>query len=306
MKTKIMNSLHKAGMTVSKHSPLLLTIGGVAGLGATAWYSYKAAKKVEVIVEDLEEARSIEETRDHILNIPEGARTLAEEESLEALMDVPPVNRFEVARDIAGAIALPVTLGIASIGCITLSYYILNNRNNMLAAALGTAIAEHTYYRNRIREEYGEERERELHTPQRPTKRTVKVNGKDKEVEANEREYPRTIHGEWFDKSSEYTADDHSYNLAFIKSVEAKLDLRLFQRGHLLLNEVYDALGFERTRAGATLGWTTGSGFALETNVTNAWSNETDFVEPQIYVTWTAPKNVYDKVDYEVIHRGVI
>lgn len=306
MKTKIMNSLHNAGMTVSKHSPLLLTIGGVVGLGATAWYTYKASKKVEVIVDNLEEARQIEEDRDRILDIPEEARTLVEEDLLEEYMLAEPVNRFEVARDIAGAIALPVTLGLASIGCITLSYYILNNRNNMLAAALGTAMAEHAYYRNRVREEYGEERERELHTPQRPVKRKVKVNGKDKEVEANEREYPRTIHGEWFDKSSEYTIDDHSYNLAFIKSVEAKLDLRLFQRGHLLLNEVYDALGFERTRAGATLGWTTGSGFALETSVTNAWSNETDFVEPQIYVTWTAPKNVYDKVDYDVIHRGVI
>ena len=38
----IKNTLSKTGMTLKKHSPLLCTVAGVVGLGATAYLAYKS------------------------------------------------------------------------------------------------------------------------------------------------------------------------------------------------------------------------------------------------------------------------
>lgn len=308
MKLNVMAKLNQAGRTVAKHSPLLLTITGVIGLGATAVYSYKAAKKVEVIVDELEVKREVEERVNELSELSPLNMSESEMEELDELTtNFSPVNRLEVVRDISGAVALPVVLGFASIASITLSYYILNNRNNILAAALGTAMAEHAYYRKRVREEVGEDMDNHFNRPAKTVTRTIKNDaGKDEEVEADEQVYIRSLHGEWFDRSSEYTIDDHSYNLAFINAVNEKLQLRQFQRGYLLLNEVYDALGFDRTRSGALIGWTTSQSFQLETSVTKAWSEDGNYVEPQIYISWTKPQNIYDKLDYDEVIRGSI
>ena len=53
---KARRAITKATMAISKKSPLILTVVGIAGVGATAYFAYKSAKKVEVIVESIEAA----------------------------------------------------------------------------------------------------------------------------------------------------------------------------------------------------------------------------------------------------------
>lgn len=273
-KAKIVQTFHKVSLEVSKNSPAIFTVLGVVGLGATAVFSYKAAKKVEVIVEHIEEVNADEELE---------------------------LDKVEVGKDIIGALALPVATGAASIACIILSYNIQNNRIAGLAAALGTATAEHRYYKEKMKEELGEKKYNDIMKPTKVVEReTEDKNGKVKKSKAEVRQNVPSLHGLWFDQSTEYASDDHDYNMAFINSVANELDVRMFRRGFLLLNEVYEGLGFERTRAGALIGWTTSgeSRFDIETSVTQCEVEANGAKEPQIYVHWTEPEYIFDKVEY--------
>lgn len=268
---KIKQLLTKTGRTITKNSPLILTVTGVVGLGATALFTYKSRKRIDEIV------TRIEEDNDNNIEI----------------------NRFEVGRDLLGALALPITLGLLSTSAIVLSYKIQNTRILGLAGALATVTAEHEYYKNKYKKQHGEEEYTTFYTPTESTAvSTTDAKGKTKEViEEVKKEVP-SIGGEWFDKSAEYTSDNHDYNLAYVNSVKEKLELRMFQRGFLLMNEVREQFGFERTRSGALLGWSTENAISIDPTVTWVMDTDTGFRHPEIYIQWTTPKYVYDSIEF--------
>lgn len=295
---KVVQTVGKVTRGISKNSPIILTVGGVAGLGATAVFSYKAAKKVEVIVEDIEARRAIEEEFAELESLEH--RTSEQNMKLaEYRTTVVPIDRYEIGKRIVGAVALPVTIGISSVMMIALSYHIQNNRIVNLAAALATASAERLFYDAKFKAQYGEEEYNKFHTPTLKENVTVTKNGKDKTIETDVRKNMPSINGEWYDASSEYSSDDHDYNMQNIRAVEANLQHRMFRKGFLLQNEVLEALGFERTRQGALLGWSTATGFDISPSVTNIVDRLNGELVPQIYVRWTTPEYMYDKVDFE-------
>lgn len=272
LKTKLIRGLSNVQQTVGKHSPLILTAVGVVGLGATAVYSYKAAKKMEVVVEELEEAN---------------------EKGIEP-------DRVEVGKKVISALALPVTLGVASIAAIGFSYWIQNNRITTLAATVTTLVAEHQYYKNKFKDEYGEEEQKKFYQP--VTTVVTKVENENGEVEDHieqlRNELP-SLTGVWFDKSTEYVSDDHAYNMRFIRSSEDNLSSKLFATGWLRMNEVFDKLGLERTRGGELFGWNTRNGFNIDTIVTNVRDQVTGEITPQIFMKWSRPVYIYDDVEYK-------
>ena len=301
MKLNIIQAVNKVGMKVSKHSPLILTGVAVVGLGVTAVFAYKAAKRVETITDELEEAREVEE---RIVDLEEVESTsgLSEDEyiELETLKQVPVISRSKVTRDVIGAVALPVVTGAVSITCMLYSYKILNSRNGALAATVGTLMAEHRAYRERVRTVAGEETYEKVNQPYDPsgTKGTVMEDGKEKEIDLNDPVNRRSLIGEWFFNSEEYVADDHMYNEAFVRDAISRLEVRLFGKGVLRLNEVYDTMGLARTRAGELMGWHAGDMF-MDTTVTLDRGNV-----PQIYINWSEPKYIYDSVSYDTANWG--
>lgn len=59
----------------------------------------------------------------------------------------------------------------------------------------------------------------------------------------------------WFDDGCVYWTDNPEYNLLFLRSREEYVNAKLKMKGYLFLNDVYDALGYHRTRIGQEVGW---------------------------------------------------
>lgn len=58
-----------------------------------------------------------------------------------------------------------------------------------------------------------------------------------------------------FDDSNPLWTPTPEYNRVFIGCQRSYFNHLLLTRGHIFLNEVYDALGIERTAAGQQVGW---------------------------------------------------
>ena len=300
---KISKAFHTVARTTAKHSPIIFTVGGVLGLGATAWLSFKAAKKVETIMDRVEESQEATEV---LRQVEIGLRTVTTDEARQDLLEtqqrfivVPEMTRMDIVKEVGAAIALPVVTGIASIACISLSYYIQNNRIVSLASALAVSTAEQTFYRAKYKKEHGEEAAREFYTPTVEEERTVvNAKGKEEKVVDTNKHAMDSMHGLWFDQSSEYASDDHAYNLAFIREQKDRLDLTLFRKGVIKLNDVLDALRMPRVRMGGVVGWSTAQNFDLFPQTTYVRDPQTGEDIPQIYIQWSeAPKDIYNLVE---------
>lgn len=296
---KFMEITKKVAVEGKKHSPLILTGVGVVGLIGTAYTAYKSAKKVEVITEDLEAKREVEEKVLAYETAEKQGIKLPQEDKNEynlLLSNFEPINRYEVTRDLVGAVALPVALGLGSILCITTSYRILTNRNSILASTLALAVNEHKKYRERVVNEYGEEAEERLAVPvNRRVETFTDEEGKEKEEEVVEKASVEDLLGRWFDESEEYT-DDYSYNRRFIEAAADKLETKLFREGWVTMNDMFDELGFSRTRSGAMMGWGIDNGLTISHQTTKGRDPETGFITSHLYVRWTEPKYVYDTI----------
>lgn len=303
---KFIQGLNKVAKGISKNSPLILTVTGVIGIGATAVLAYKSRSRVEAIIEEVEETRKDEECINELIDLRDRFGEDVESELSYLQENYVPVNKALVIRDLAGAVALPVITGVASLACVTLSWYIMNNRLLTVSGALATATAEHVYYKRKVADRFGEEVERELSTPVHKVEAEyTDEKGKKKTGEVNVKDTLESLEGRWFDESMEYTADDFSYNKAFVEAVAEKLGVQFMNRGSLTLNQVYDALGFPRSRAGALMGWS-GAGFAIDTQVVHTLDKETGFLEPQLYVKWPRPHYIYDTMELDVPVAGII
>lgn len=268
---KMKQLVEKSTMAVRKHSPAIFTTVGIVGLGATAYLAYKSRDKVEAIIEEVEYKR---------------------EREIE-------INKLEVARDLTEALYIPICVGAVSVASIFMSYRIQNNRIATLAGALVAQQARSQYYQAKYRKEHGEEAYAKFMAPTEEVETFEEdKNGKKKRVVNDIKgDLDKTL-GQWYDESSEYVSDDHTYNMAFIESVSEHLQTILFQRGSLLLNEVREALGFERIRAGMLLGWTTSDNFDITKAVTNILDEATGEKKEQIWVSWTSPRYIFEEVDF--------
>mgnify|MGYP007075983152 FL=1 len=123
--TNIKRNVNTLKFLGKKHSPLILTVTGMAGLAATGVLSYKAAKKVVDITEDIEAMRENGDNVD---------------------------RKYQLIR-VGKAVLPPLLIGSASLVAIFGSYHVLNKRNGVLATALSYVTAENKRIKARLKSE---------------------------------------------------------------------------------------------------------------------------------------------------------
>jgi Family of unknown function (DUF6353) len=242
----------KAARTVllgKKHSPLILTVSGIAGLVGSAVLASKATLELEHTLTEFHSDREL----------VRNARRMSTEEQYskqqyaQGLVAVHAKGAFGLIKLYGPA----VTLATASIVSIMGAHNILSKRNAAIAAAYKTVESAYKRYRDRVVEEYGEEIDHNLrHGVKLEKVQTEDENGKKVVTKvpvvdpAGVSQYSR-----FFDESNPNWERNPHYNKTFLVQNQRFMNDKLRAQGHLFLNEVYDALGFERTSEGSVVGW---------------------------------------------------
>ena len=264
-KNEIMKSVgltfNKIGFQIQKKSPELLVAAGIAGVVVSAVMACKATIKASEVAEE------VKETIDEIHEIEEKGITRAGNPySIEDTKKDLTTTYLQTGVKYAKLYAPSVILGAASITCIVASHRVLKKRNIALAAAYTTLDKCFKEYRGRVMERFGEQVEKEIryNIKAKEIKKTV-VDETGKKEKVKEVVDVPAVDG-WdpsqyspyarrFDETHPNWTKNPEMNRFYLKARQAQANDMLKARGHLFLNEVYDMMGFPRTKAGAVVGW---------------------------------------------------
>ena len=302
MKNKVMNMVNNSKNAVQKHSPEILAGVGVVGVVASTVMACKATMKLNDILEESKE------TRDKIKEVENNPVYEDKYTPEDAKKDLT-INYMQTSMKIAKLYAPAVLLGSASLGCLLASNDILRKRNAALSAAYMTVDKGFKEYRQRVAERFGEEVEKEIRYNIKAEEiETTVVNEDGSEVTI--KETVKTMdpnlysdYARFFDEYNPNWQNDPEYNLMFLKSQQQYANDLLIARGRLFLNEVYDMLGMERSKAGQVVGWVyneanpSGDNFVdfgiydLHKERTRAFVNG---LEPSILLDFNVDGNIWD------------
>lgn len=243
--TTLSKVVARQALTLGKHAPDLLFAGGVMGVVGSTVLACRSTLKLDAVLTSAERDVYVAETiRDQAEN-PELVQ--------EAQSDIVYAKR-KAAKEILKLYGPAIVLGGASIFALTKSHSMLKQRNLALSAAYAAVAEAFDEYRQRVREKYGDEEDRKL----RYASEFVDiVDGETGEVISVLKVSPdaATGYARFFDHRSTSWSPDPEVNFAFARAQQEMLNWNLQHRGHVFLNEAYDAFGIARTRAGQVMGW---------------------------------------------------
>ncbi len=252
---KLTRSINRVGMKIKKHSPEILVVTGVVGVVASTVMACKATTKLSGILE--ESKNNVEQIHNYIEK--EGfSEEYTEEDSKKDLTIV----YAHTALNLVKLYGPAVVTGAASIACILTSHKIMRSRNVALAVAYAASEKGFKEYRGRLIDRFGEKLDRELlyNIKAKEVEETVvdEETGEEKVVKkVIEVAAPgdASIYARFFDETCPNWDRDAEYNLMFLNQIQQAANNKLQAQGHLSLNEVYEMIGLDKSRAGAFAGW---------------------------------------------------
>ena len=254
MKEKFVSMYNGMKGQVQKHSPEILMGVGVVGIVTSTVMACRATMKLNDILEESKE------TRDKIKEVENNPKYEDKYSPEDAKKDLT-INYVQTGMKIAKLYAPAVVLGGASLGCLLASNDILRKRNAALSAAYMTVDKSFKEYRNRVTERFGEEVEKEIRygiKAEQLETTVVDEDGNETTVTDTVKTMDPTLYSDYarfFDAASPCWQNDPEYNLMFLKAQQQYANDLLRAKGRLFLNDVYDMLGIEKTKAGQVVGW---------------------------------------------------
>ena len=256
---ELMNSvtrnINRVGFQLKKHSPEILIVVGIVGAVTSAVMACKATTKANDILNDAKS--QVDKVHKVLEDEAISPEMYSEEDSKKDLA----IIYAKTGLDFVRLYGPSVLLGVVSIASILASNDILRKRNIALAAAYTAVDTGFKEYRGRLIERFGKELDKELkYNIKSETVQETVIDEKgneqtvDKVVEvANPNVY--SDYARCFDDGCKGWTKDPELNLVFLKQMQQYANDKLRAKGHLFLNEVYDMLGFPRSRAGQIVGW---------------------------------------------------
>lgn len=290
-------------MVVKKYSPEILTALGVIGFGATVVTACSATLKVDDILTDhkdqIEKINSVAENPDYADEYSE----------MDATRDKAIVYVQTGGKLIKNYLP-SITLGALSIGCILCAHNIMSKRNVALLAAYKASEEAFNNYRENVKGELGEEKDRQFLYGLEKTKVEEIVTddkGKEKKVKKEVEKSNGRIasqYARFFDETNLNWNRSPERNRDFLVMVQNQMNDRLHAKGHVFLNEVYEAIGIDHSQAGALVGWVDdprdGKDHYIDFGLTNADNFEArEFVNgynPSILLDFNVDGVIYDLI----------
>lgn len=252
--------------TAKKYAPEILMTVGVTGVVGSTVLACKATLKCEGLLDTYHE--NLDKAERASVLAAEGAFEYTEED----LATDQKIFKMNLILDFIKLYGPSATLMLASVGCILGSHKIMSRRNVALVAAYKLVEEAFVKYRGRVVEEFGAAKDAEFRYGTKfveTTEEVVDEDGNKQEVTVRSEElipgsklsgFARMFEGDKPDQYGGWTGSTqwckvHDYNLDFLIRKEQHFNDILVSKGFVTMNDVYDALGFERTEAGMVCGW---------------------------------------------------
>ena len=247
--TTIQNGLRTACFAVRKNSPQILMVSGVIGCAASFVLACKSSIKAVDILEKNKETLEI------IKSHPIDEEYTEEDQKHDKF-----ILACKTSWDLIKTYALPVIVGVISVGSLVVSNRILTKRNIALTAAYTTLNTMFKDYRDNVVERFGSEVDYQLLNNIKAVKEKVTdENGNevetDKTVYVADKTASHSVYGTYIDDTWDHWSKHPMQTMSNLKHFEDVANRMLWQRGHMTVNDVYDLMGLPRCEHGGDWGW---------------------------------------------------
>lgn len=288
----ITRSISRSILKTKRNSPHIFFGLGVAGvIGGTVLAcraTLKLDKTLSDIKEDVSQVKSMGEESE------KRGTAYYKEDYHRDLSYVYTKGGLSIAR-LYGPAAV---VGSVSIAMLTGSHVQMTRRNAALTAALGSIMKTFDQYRERVRENVGEEQEFDIYNNIK-TEEVTDENGDTKKVKSFDRHDRLSAYARVFDDTNSNWQNNAELNRIFVECQENYYNDILKSRGYVFLNDVYDSLGVPRSSVGQLVGWVlNGDGDNyIDFGLDMKWNQDvTSGKQRDIVLDFNVDGVVYDKI----------
>ncbi len=244
----------RTGNGLKKHSPELFIVFGtvttVAGI-------------VKLCQETLDAPTILEEAKGRLEEIHDAVESedIESYTEVEAKKDTTKVY-LQTGIKLAKLYGPGLFITTTGLGCMWASNMILRKRNAQALAAYVAVSKAYTTYRDRVIERFGEEADYQiLHNIKQETIEETYTDEKGKEKTRKKKvdvadPNAESMYVRYFTPSNPEWKSTDDLNEAMFDAIERLACDRVRRNGKLILNDVYEPLGFKASKAGLVMGWT--------------------------------------------------
>lgn len=298
--------LKTGAIQAAKHGPEIAMYSGLGLMFIGTFTACKATPKACHIWKDHKEnLHAINDVHEHPEDYLREGETYTKQDYAKDIL----IQNVQTGMKLARCYAPSVILGITGAALVIGGHRTIAKRFAGACAAYTALDAAYSQYRNRVVEELGEEKDFLFsHGLKEETIEKIVTDEKGKEKKEEMIVYKSTIddkhsmYSRFFDETSVQWSKDAETNLVFLKAQQNYFNDLLKARGHVFLNEVYDALGIPRSSSGAVIGWVLKDGNAnyIDFGIFNGYREKVrDFVngyERSILLDFNVDGIIYDMI----------